>query len=286
MFTFLFKANISFVFHLLTIRFAGWRRWLLAGLLFITGAVSYIVSGKTCLLPDPGVVPVLLSFLSAGTLSLFIHRRIRVKGAFFGDIEREHKEKMKIASLVLSQGIEKPPSTPRSRPLLFRRSGRLFHRRTPGTGVAEAALKAFVRSGPRMKLYVQFVVLVMYAVAIVPSWLKWLLWGVLAFLLASWLRISGQELLDSRYLRLFRWEAADLSDGMSRAVFTLLLPATLAMSVALACTAWPERLWLGVPLMLSAGTVLAYAVSRLMILGVRIGTSGPPKANHDSVRDG
>ncbi|WP_309144123.1 MULTISPECIES: ABC transporter permease [Paenibacillus] len=120
------------------------------------------------------------------------------KGAFFGDIEREHKEKMKIAALVLSQGIEKPPSTPRSRPLLFRRSGRLFHRRTPGTGVAEAALKAFVRSGPRMKLYVQFVVLVMYAVAIVPSWLKWLLWGVVAFLLASWLRISGQELLDSR----------------------------------------------------------------------------------------
>ncbi|ALS24211.1 hypothetical protein PN4B1_38420 [Paenibacillus naphthalenovorans] len=77
-----------------------------------------------------------------------------------------------------------------------------------------------------------------------------------------------------------------MSDGMSRAVFTLLLPATLAMSVALACTAWPERLWLGVPLMLSAGTGLAYAVSRLMILGVRIETSGPPKANHDSVRDG
>lgn len=285
-FTFLFKANISFVFHLLTIRFAGWRRWLLAGLLFIIGSVSYIASGKACLLLPIGVVLWLLCFLLAGTLSFLIRRRIRVKGAFFGDIEREHKKKMKIAALLLSQVIEKRPSSPRSRPLLFRRSGRLFRRRTPGAGVAEAALKAFVRSVPRMKLYVQFVVVVTYAVAVVPSWMKWLLWIALAFMLASWLRRSGQELLDSRYLRLFRWEVADLSDGLSRAVFVLLLPATLMMSAALACSAWSERLWMAVPFMLAAGTGLAHAASQLVMLGARIGNGGPPEVPHDSVRDG
>ncbi|GIP41052.1 ABC transporter permease [Paenibacillus sp. J31TS4] len=237
----------------------GWRRIAAQLLLHLLGA-GLLAAGWLLLLLQPAYAGLYAALLAAALLGL-AHRRLQRHVYALQDAAEDHKLKLRFTSFLIGQAMPRPPVSSRRRPQLFRSSNRLFRRRSPAAGLAEAAVKAFLRNPASFRLYLQLAFLSTGAMAVLPAPAKWMLWVGGSFMLAYLARLGWKETLAARYLQLFPRPDALVVAAGPRAVAVLVLPPVLLMSIVLGAFVFPP--W-GALLLLPAGAVLGIAASYAM----------------------
>ncbi|MBP1990063.1 ABC transporter permease [Paenibacillus eucommiae] len=256
-----FRVSAALLGNLLSVRFNGWRYGLLITFVQLFMAVLFVFLVLTCTKQ-----PLLLTVTCMGLALLtgwMIRRRLRVKGAFYHDVDHEQKQKMKFAALLLSTVIEKRPRQRRRKPLLFSNSNLIFRKRTPASGLAEMFVKSFFRSWTQIRLYLQFVLIAAGALSFhfMPGLIKGALWLAFGFLLVYWMKTYGKEMLSSEFVQLFAWKKEDSRSALVKAVFIMALPGFLIISAAFGISI---SSWSGLIVMIPAGGLVIYAISKLL----------------------
>jgi ABC-2 type transport system permease protein len=256
--TVLFRPALSLMLHLISRRLSRIKRIVSLAIGVVAAAVVYFsAAGAVQKGQIVYLVPLAVALLLL--LTALVRRRLSVSDTFLQDVEAETKAKMRLAQVILSQVLPKPPKLRRHRPFLFRNSGRLFRKRTAEYGLAEAGLKSFWRSAAHMRLYIQFVSLGSAAVWLVPDWIKALVWLLILVPLGLWLRNFWLETLESPFVRLFSWRNQDVTKAAERTLFWLLWPPALLTGFAAGASGWS---WLGALLAIPLSIGIAYLAAQ------------------------
>jgi energy-coupling factor transporter ATP-binding protein EcfA2 len=258
----LLKLNFGLIRQLAKLRFSGWRllglRLLLAvaaGVLFFSAA-GYIkenvrIGGIACL-------------LLAGLFVWLVKRRLRVKGAFYQDMEREYAAKMRIASLLLSGFVQKKRKPLRKRPFLLGRSQLLFRHRSPISGLSEVCIKSFLRSPAQIRLYLQYAAVAGGTLLLpLPSFVRWIVWLASAFLLSYWMKSYCKEVAAAPFLQLFPWTDRTKIGALRKCTHLLMLPAFMVLSLLMG---FVSGAWVGVLFMAVFGFAAAYFISAVVTI--------------------
>ena len=193
--TLLLKIFLGLAKQLLSLRFAGWKKFfVLKGTFFLGTLLSVLLLPR--ILSSSIVFWAVVTVLFMASVLLIV-KRLDLKGCFFADVEREQESRLKYVSFLLSvSGIKtKKPKRKRVRPWLFRRSNPLFSRQDPGNKLVELCIKATLRNPQRMWMYSQ---MVLVSVLLVIGWhssLKWLIWLALAFILTNYVGMDWIEIM-------------------------------------------------------------------------------------------
>lgn len=188
--------------------------------------------------------------------------RLAMTGVFYRDVAYEADQRMKFAALLMGQVVPKPSRLmKRSKPLVFRRSRRLFRKRTPDRVLAETIVKSFFRSGTQLKMYAQFTFAVTLGLLLMPVAVKWVFWIGVSLLLAYWVKLYGKEVLASSFVKLFPWRDADRLDAIGKATPWIFVPGYVPAGLALGWTAYGW--WAGL-LLIPAGWAIGYAMGKLL----------------------
>lgn len=262
LFVWLFRVDAALIVRLLAASYSGWRYWLRYALLLPLFAILFVPAAVS--LPQWPLALIAASLLLAATAAWLAKLRLDRRGAFFHDVEYERTQRMRIAAFVVRDVIERKPRARRMRPLLWRRSNRLFRKRTPANGLAETCVKSFYRSWPQGKLLLRALPLGVAALSLpfMPVWVKGVLWACFAVMLANWLKAYWKEHVGSEFVRLFPWSDADKREAGGKAILSMLLPIYMPMCLAFGISSFP---WYGAVVVLAAGWGLAHAVSRWLM---------------------
>lgn len=250
------------------LRLKGWRRRMAEAGIYAGGAAA---AAAAYALGAAGPFPALLAFAALlGLLAPAIRARLAQPGAFAYEVGVERDARLRLAAALLqAAGSVSPGSRSRSGPWLFRRSQRLFRRRTAGHALAEFAVKAFFRSGTQLRLYVQFTAVGTFAVWYVPGFLKWAVWPVLLLLLALWMKQYAKEVWACGYLKLLPATPEMKYSALPTALFALSTPAALWISLMAGLSigagiGGAAGALAGAVVCPAAGLGLAYAASALL----------------------
>jgi ABC-2 type transport system permease protein len=231
--TILFKMVLGLLHQWIRLRYFSWRRLLLRMMLFTIGGLSYFAAVTFGLgnfyRGTALVLGMIVLLYAAGS------KRAAMKGTFLQEAAEERRERLLLAAFML-RGIVEPSKTAassatRKRPWIFRRSQRLFRRRTPVNGVTEFVLKACVRSKVQRRLYLQFIAIMAAALVLSPIWLKYMLWLVSSLLLALWMKKIVKELLEEQLLKLLGLQDEDRFGTLKKATYLLVTPGMLVLSL-------------------------------------------------------
>ncbi|MGG0717391.1 ABC transporter permease [Robertmurraya massiliosenegalensis] len=103
-------------------------------------------------------------------------------------IESEEKQKLVNMVFQISYDLEKTKVITRKRPWLFRKSRRIFRRRTATNGFIELFAKVFIRNSSHLLTYFQICSVTAAAVLIIPPlWIKCVILGGFLLMMWSWL---------------------------------------------------------------------------------------------------
>jgi ABC-2 type transport system permease protein len=221
--TFLFKMVQSVADNLIGSVWRGWRRYGAAGLLSVL-----LLSGYAATVTTWGYEPAPLSAACAGlaiVLFVSITARIRLQGAFEADVRRERKAKMGSTELLLTGVIRRKPVASLSRPLVLRRSGRIFRQTDSGTVLAEMRMKAFIRKWSYVRLWLGFIGIGTAAILASPGWLALCLLALLPIPAAIWVHSHWKDWLDESFIAQFKWSDEAARKGATLSRFWLLVPA-------------------------------------------------------------
>ncbi|WNS74653.1 ABC transporter permease [Bacillus sp. DTU_2020_1000418_1_SI_GHA_SEK_038] len=166
-------------------------------------------------------------------------RSIKKISSIDHDISLGNEAKMKNIDLIfkLSHDIEKPVIvSKRTKPLLFRRSKRIFNKREGINGFLELFIKIFIRNYSYVGGYLQILSVTTAAIVIIPPfWIKFLIFIGFLIMMYSWLslvwdRITGSNPISKKYSESTFYFAA-----RKRAVTVLLILAILILGIFITC---------------------------------------------------
>lgn len=150
------------------------------------------------------ILPVYLSSMVFIAASIF-KRLQTLKQNSWADTELkiEQEERTKYIQLIFSFSyeVEKPVISNRSKPLFFRKSKRIFKKRTQVNGYTELFIKVFSRNVSYITSYFQIISITVAGLVIAPPlWLKAIIF--LAFLIGmySWLSLIWDKIIVSNTL--------------------------------------------------------------------------------------
>lgn len=233
---FLFKLYLQLGNQWLSVRLSGWRGVLVkivmlppAGLLF-----AWITAVPQAELGGPYVFAAAMAVIMGAPLVWLLPARLRLKGAFFHDIRREHEEKMKVAGLLMGiAGIPAPKKTKlrRKKPLLFPGSGKLFRARSADHVLAESLIKAAFRTGSKLKLMGYGGLAFAMAVGVSPAG-GFRVGVLLAVSLMNVYMASGfaKEGAEEGFIRMFHWEDGVRFGALQKAGLGISLPVCLLLA--------------------------------------------------------
>lgn len=121
---------------------------------------------------------------------------------FLKEIEIENIERNRYIKLILnfSMEVEKETNHQSKRPFLFfRQSKRLFMIYNGENGLLEILLKAFLRNKSYLTSYFQLMIWTIFAVIVLPIWLKWVVFICFIFFINSWLKSLYNKMLASHF---------------------------------------------------------------------------------------
>lgn len=256
-----FRVSTTLAVHSLSIQYNGWSYGFRIVILYLSIAALFIPT-LFYLIDWPLLVLVLCGILSLISIKM-VNYRLNVKGSFFHDIAHEQKQHMKIAAILLRGIVEKKPKYRRKSPRLFANSNLLFKLRTPANGLAEMCIKSFSRSWPQLKIYLLLVALggSLLGLPILPVWMKGIVWLSMAFILCYFLKNYWKDTLTSDFVQLFPWKQMDKIAGAQKAVFIMVLPGFLLITLVLGLSSFS---WLGALLMMPIGYYVVYGISHIM----------------------
>ncbi|SMB80422.1 ABC-2 type transport system permease protein [Desulfonispora thiosulfatigenes DSM 11270] len=232
-FVFLLKVFFGIVGQLVSLRWQGWKLFVLDKLIFILGYSGFLYLAQVML--QKMIVAVISILLFILALFYLIRKRLRLKGTFLEDIVREKEESLKYIDLLLGfNGIEvKKPKRIRKRPFLFARSRSLFKKKTKAIALTEVAIKATLRSPKYVMQYFQIVAICIVVLLTIPQGLQILLWLVFSFLVPSFLTLYFQSVYIAEFIQLFKWDMHTRQKAIQKYLFYLSIPGFGLISLAL-----------------------------------------------------
>jgi hypothetical protein len=249
---------MTLIRQLLELRKTGWR-------LQVRRILFFVVSGSLF----TGATAAVIRSVSAGAaicavllllLPLTVRIRFRVRGAFIEDARRDATAKMRFASLILREFVQKQPVAPRRKPLLFPASGKLYRRRSQENVMAEAGLKSFFRNRSRIKMYLQIVFVFLIGVVITANLLaNLIIWLVCGFILLHFCRIYWLEFAKHPFLSLFAKDEDQQFQAKGKYMQIVILPGYLAVGALALVVTLP---WLSALPLWIGGTLVILVVSR------------------------
>ncbi|WP_276355014.1 ABC transporter permease [Cohnella caldifontis] len=261
LYTAAYRTLFSVAGNLIRAYWRGWRRYAV-----LTAAV--ILAGGLYLLPVSGFLaardPAYLWGAAAITLAaaaLAAAFKLGAKGTFANDLLMERQAKLATADLLLQGVMERKPTVQLARPLLFRRSGRLFRGTDAGTVLGEARIKSFLRKWANVQLWFSFHSASTAAILMSPGWLAPAVAAVLPFIAAAWIREQWREWAAEPFISQFPWSGEDLRKGSSRSGFWLLIAGFVWLAAAAGggMAGWP-----GLPIGAVCGLAYGFALLKLM----------------------
>ncbi|TEB14697.1 Bacterial ABC transporter protein EcsB [Pelotomaculum sp. FP] len=259
--TFLSKVFLGLTKQLLTLRFYGWRQFVVVRGLMVLGSLLFATFVPN-ILNDSIIymITILILFIAIGMLSI---KRLNYKGSFFVDVAREQSEKLKYVSFLLGfSGVNiKKPRKQRKRPWLFSRSNLIFKKRNAVNGLAELCIKSTLRNGRSLSQYLQFVLICILFIMGIPCNLKWLIWLVFAFVFINFVGLYWKESLASEFIELFYWNHEDKHLALRKFLFIMTLPGFLLISITAGFQVFS---WLGALLILPVSIGLVFYLCRIV----------------------
>ncbi|WP_409343071.1 ABC transporter permease [Paenibacillus sp. MBLB4367] len=252
----LFKMTASMLRQAVSIRFAGFGRFLASAALLAAEAASFLA--VVLALRSNALIGAAACVVLLAAFPWLLRLRLARKGAFHHDVERERTERMKYAAIMLGQIIQKKSRIARKRPLLFRSSNRLFRSRTQVNGLTELAVKSFFRSKANMKVYIQLAVISCGGIVAIPAAGKWMLWFGSGLLLTYYTKLYVRDVGAEPFLKLFRWQDHAVWEARKKAVFLIMLPGFLLIGAVLGTVVYP---WWGALWMTPISAAVGYAVA-------------------------
>ncbi|WP_366922107.1 ABC transporter permease [Metallumcola ferriviriculae] len=159
-------------------------------------------------------------------------KRISMRGMFLEDWAQAVEEKLKYVGFILSVSGQKVkrPGARRKRPWLFRNSGNIFRIRSGSNILIEFGLKSFLRNKGAVLIYLQVILFGTLFMLSLPAQWRWMVLAVLAFILASLVRLHWVEEFYSDFMQLFPWKQELKHTAAEKFIFITTLPGFLAMS--------------------------------------------------------
>ncbi|MBN6206553.1 ABC transporter permease [Ralstonia pickettii] len=169
--------------------------------------------------------------------SWYIVKTIPTKHFYFQEVSDENKERVRYAKFILSLSMEmeKKPIRKGKRPILIRKSRRIFRNRTPENGLFELLLKGFIRNFTFLTSYLQIIWLAFIAIIILPIWAKWLIFIITVLFLQynSWLRGLYEKLLDEHFFYAVPFDEKIREKVWPRFKRFLMIPAISLLGIAI-----------------------------------------------------
>jgi len=159
------------------------------GLVFILGSwtIQFIYSFW---IEDRLVLPILACLLFTALAVAFYAPHLSKLSNFEEDLANEQEERNKYMNsvLTLSPELEKVKVSNRKRPWFYRKSGRIFKRRSAETGFSELFIKVFLRNSAYWSGFLQIISVTAVALIFVPPlWIKVVVFFAFIIMLRSWL---------------------------------------------------------------------------------------------------
>lgn len=194
----LYLAVSSFRFLFLTFKKIinqSFKKWMIYFLTFIISTVL--------ILNINSVIYVMGSILCIFVIFIFHLTQItKTNRWFLKEIEIENIERNRYIKLILnfSMELEKETNHQSKRPFrFFRQSKRLFMIHNRENGLLEILLKAFLRNKSYLTSYFQLMIWTIFAVIVLPIWLKWVVFICFIFFINSWLKSLYNKMLASHF---------------------------------------------------------------------------------------
>ncbi|MGQ8875216.1 ABC transporter permease [Paenibacillus sp. TSA_86.1] len=249
------------VIHMVKVRYTGWRRWLsMIPLVIAMGWAT--IRTSAWLLGDSYTWRITLSIAAVLLLLItLIQMRLHMKGTFEGDVREGLRSRLRLTALMLSQAVKKPKS-PQTRTIIFRKSRKLFRKRSIPNRTAEIAFKTFFRNSETLKLILQLGGLSIVAVALPPFPVNVIVCGLLVIMLTVMLYRAWDGLATSEYVQLVTYDSAALHEAGSIMVRMLLLPLVALMGYVMGV------FWLGwIVGFLTAACTVAFGYAVVSVAG-------------------
>ncbi|MBM7564812.1 ABC transporter permease [Paenibacillus sacheonensis] len=209
--------------NIIEARFIGFRKWAMKTAAMLLLAATYlipmIVLGTS---PLDLLVPILAGAVAA---VLLLRLKLRARDAFESDVQQEQLARLASTQLLLRNVIRRKPRVKLSRPILLRRSNRIFKKFDGETILGEMIIKAFIRRLPLVRTWLIFIFLSAAAVLLSPGVIKPFVAVALMLLLSSWVISHWRGMTAEPYFKQFRWTDAALRDSAKRVRFWLVVPA-------------------------------------------------------------
>lgn len=206
--TYLVKVYIMLGKQVLELRVTGWRGTLVRIVLMpVAGALFSLMT----LAPERSSLAA-AAIATALLVPLFwlLPARLRARGTFYQDVQRERQERMKLAGMLMSAGgFPAPRKTKRKRkrPFLFPASRKLFKRRTQENILAESLIKGMLRNGSKVKLCAFALLAYTTAILVCPNSSIRLIALLAVCALYAWMcKAFSREASMEAYIRLFPWK--------------------------------------------------------------------------------
>jgi ABC-2 type transport system permease protein len=251
LYAWLYGMFTSMVFHQLKNIARGWRQWLLQLVTLIVLAAAYLIP---MLMLSPGssrFIPAWIGMSLVFLLSLFVCLRTGIH--YEAEVRSERNARLSSTEFLMSRIIPSKPIVKVKRPLLFRRSQRLFGGTDAGTLLAEMRLKAFLRSMMPLRVWIGFLFVTSYASTLVSPPAAFAL--IIGFLIigVSWLRMQWEQWYAEEFVAQFPWKGDSVKRAIRLSRFWLLLP-HLSIWSGLAGYRW-AGVWAIVPAAVVCGLI-------------------------------
>ncbi|WP_066292124.1 ABC transporter permease [Bacillus sp. FJAT-29937] len=174
------------------------------------------------------------------TISIFQSLRVLKKiSSIDHNISLGNEAKTKNIDFIfrLSQDIEKPVIvTKRTKPLLFRRSKRIFNNRASVNGFLELFIKIFIRNYSYVGGFLQIISVTTAAIVIIPPiWIKVLIFTGFLIMMYSWLSLVWDKITTSNPISKKYREIPFYFAARKRAVTVLFFLSILILGIFIIC---------------------------------------------------
>lgn len=258
------NAVYSWMSHSIRLLWTGWKQTVIHAVGFILPGGAFLLwttrwAGSAWHSPEAALPA--LAVCGALALGLAWYR-FRLKGRFEAEVREDERQKTKLTSLLLFNSVD-PPQKTKSRPWLFRRSGRLLRSGRAEDRIAETMFKSFIR-GKTLRLYGQFALLACTAVFLPPFPVNLVVYAALLLLMVYWLNGHRQAFFAADAMSVLPLREDTEYRAALRTLRMLLYPAVVPMTCVLG--AMLLHAWWGALIAVPAGLIIAGAAASLWTL--------------------
>ncbi|MCR6109634.1 ABC transporter permease [Bacillus sp. A301a_S52] len=228
----LFVTVFRMIYHLakqwVSLTYSGWTLFFVNMLLTIISLA--IFNGA---LFSSSVIRFVIVLILIMSLYALVKWRLNATWHFFDDCVREQGEKLKLSAIFIAvQGYKMPKrfKSHKKPRILFPDSDAIYSARTPSHVMGETTIKFMLRNKSKLFTAIQLTIVFMFAAALAPFWIKWLLLPICTFSLIHFVRSSWTDLTTHTFFKLYRFEKnTDTDLAIKRAIAWMSLPSVFSI---------------------------------------------------------